>query len=143
MRRPYISVPNERLVRERANHRCEYCQSPALITSAPFCLDHIHPHTLGGPSTAENLALSCGFCNSSKGDKTAATDVQSGDEVGLFHPRSQIWSEHFEWSDNGINILARTSVGRVTIATLQINRVELCNLRRALIRFGVHPPTEN
>ena len=143
MRRPYIPVATERLVRERAKHRCEYCQSPAQITSAPFCLDHIHPHALGGASTQENLALSCPFCNSSKGDRTAAIEVQSGETVTLFHPRTQIWSEHFEWSDDGLMILARTPIGLVTIAALGLNRIELCNLRRALIRFGVHPPTND
>ncbi len=142
MKRPYIPVAIERLVRERAKQRCEYCQSPALITSAPFCLEHIHPHALGGSSTLSNLALSCPFCNSSKGDKTGALDAQCGETATLFHPRLQLWNEHFKWSDDGLTIEARTSVGRVTIATLQLNRVELQNLRRALIRFEVHPPTD-
>ncbi len=34
----------------------------------------------------------------------------------------------------------RTATGRATITTLQLNRRELLNLRRALHAIGEHPP---
>jgi len=69
MAREYIPVAVERLVRQRAKERCEYCQSPSGVSSAPFSLDHIHPESLGGASDESNLALSCSFCNFAKGDR--------------------------------------------------------------------------
>jgi 5-methylcytosine-specific restriction endonuclease McrA len=32
-------------------------------------LDHVYPHSLGGPTTVENLQALCDFCNTSKGAK--------------------------------------------------------------------------
>ena len=51
---------------ERAQHRCEYCQSPEAITGGPFHVEHIFPEALGGLAIPDNLALSCARCNSRK-----------------------------------------------------------------------------
>lgn len=141
MAREYIPVALDRLVRIRARHRCEYCQSPADVSSAPFCLDHIFPISLGGASDEANLALSCSFCNLAKGDRTEAIDHETLARVAFFHPRRQVWNEHFRWSEDGLSIVALTLTGQVTLAALGLNRIELQNLRRVLVRCELHPPT--
>lgn len=142
MAREYIPVAVERLVRERAYQRCEYCLSPATITSAPFSIEHIHPLARGGSNAEDNLALSCAWCNLSKGSFIDAIDSTTRLRVALFHPRRDLWQEHFRWSENSEEIAALTAVGRVTIATLKLNRSELQNLRRVLVRSELHPPDE-
>ena len=57
----YIPSALREGVFERAQHRCEYCQSPELITGGPLHIEHILPEALGGPTTLDNLALSCAF----------------------------------------------------------------------------------
>ena len=128
-----------RQVADRAQWRCEYCQSPAAFSSQPFEVDHIIPRSKNGLTVPENLALSCG-CNSYKGGRTHARDPQTGRVVPLFHPRRQRWSRHFAWSEDFMVIIGRTAVGRVTVAALSLNRPELLNLRRVLRTIGEHPP---
>ena len=47
----------------------------------------------------------------------------------LFHPRQQLWDEHFRWE--GIHIVGLTEVGRTTIRVLCMNRDEQLELRMA------------
>jgi 5-methylcytosine-specific restriction endonuclease McrA len=54
----------ERLVWRRADARCEYCQLPQAVSPLPHAIDHIIARQHHGPTTAENLALACFFCNS-------------------------------------------------------------------------------
>ena len=54
----------EQLVWQRASHRCEYCLFPADIALLPFQIDHVISQKLHGPTSADNLALSCERCNS-------------------------------------------------------------------------------
>jgi 5-methylcytosine-specific restriction endonuclease McrA len=128
-------------VGERARWRCEYCLSPAAFSTQPFEADHVMPRSKGGPTTLENLALSCG-CNTYKGDRTRGRDPQTKRSVPLFNPRRQRWARHFAWSEDFLLIVGRTRRGRATIDTLHLNRPELINLRRVLRRFGKHPPRD-
>jgi len=54
-----MEVTLQQLVWQRAQHRCEYCQCPADVSLLPFQIDHIIAEKHGGPTVAENLALSC------------------------------------------------------------------------------------
>lgn len=127
-----------RQVAERAQWRCEYCLSPAAYSAQPFEADHIVPFSLGGKTTLENLAWSCG-CNRFKADRTHAYDPRTQRWVPLYNPRLHRWSEHFTWSADVERIIGRTATGRATAITLRMNRQELCNLRRVLYRSGEHP----
>jgi hypothetical protein len=49
---------------DRDGHACVRCRTTDDLT-----LDHIHPWSLGGPDTADNLRVLCRSCNSSKGDR--------------------------------------------------------------------------
>ena len=99
------------------------------------------PRSLGGLTTADNLALACFSCNQHKAARLAALDPATGVSVPLFHPRQQNWEEHFAWDDTFALMLGLTPTGHATIAALHLNRLELVNLRRMLHQFGEHPPT--
>jgi hypothetical protein len=128
------------LVWERANSRCEYCQFPAAAARLPFQIDHIISEQHGGPTSAENLTLSCERCNSHKGPNIAGFDWTSQQHVPLFNPRRERWSDHFEW--NGAELIGKTPVGKVTVEVLAINLPYLVRLRIALIEEGMFPRAE-
>jgi hypothetical protein len=130
------------LVGERARGRCEYCLSPESHSSSGFTIDHIHPTSKGGSSEIENLALACGGCNGRKNEFTHAKDPLTDELVSLYHPRRDVWREHFEWADGNTRIEAKTPTGRATVALLRMNREGVVNLRTALVQLGLHPPVE-
>jgi hypothetical protein len=67
-------------------------------------------------------------------------DPLSGQSVGLFNPRTQVWSEHFQWSRAQVGLLeAKTACGRATIARLQMNHPVLVDIRRLLADLGLFP----
>jgi hypothetical protein len=100
-------------------------------------VEHIKP---GGGDDLDNLALACATCNLSKARATSAPDPDTGDTVSLFNPRTQVWTEHFEWIENGTMLRGLTPVGRATIARLQMNIARMVNARRVWVRAGEHPP---
>lgn len=128
------------LVYNRAAGLCEYCKSPANISSQPFVVEHILPKSKGGTEDEANYALSCQGCNNFKYNKTEGFDAITGEPVPLFHPREQVWTDHFHWSDDVLEVIGLTAIGRVTIEELRLNRDELKNLRELLASVGKHPP---
>ncbi len=105
-------------------------------------LDHIIPQAAAGLTTEENLWLACRRCNEFKGSQTQAYDPETGDQIPLFNPRRQIWREHFEWSENGAEILGKTPCGRATVVALQMNNPEIVVTRRLWVGAGWWPPQE-
>jgi hypothetical protein len=139
MRRKKIPKAIRRLVRERANGRCEYCQHPDKYDPSPFVCDHVTPFVIGAGNTLSELAWACAGCNNHKYNKTHALDPQTGRLVPLFNPRRQKWSRHFTWSSDSLMIVAHTATGRATIEALHLNRAELINVRRLMVIAGEHP----
>ncbi len=129
------------LVFNRAKGLCEYCKSPANISSQPFVAEHIMPKSKGGETFEYNLALSCQGCNNYKYNKTSALDSLTGEMEFFFNPREDKWEEHFTWSDDTLEIIGMTKAGRVTVDVLRLNRAELMNLRALLASVGKHPPS--
>ena len=127
---------------ERAGFRCEYCRTPVGLTPSPYSAEHIVPRSLGGASTADNLALSCQGCNGHKAAKAVAPDPATGLMVRLFNPRRENWREHFDWTEDGIRVEGKTAVGRATVIALQLNRPGLQNLRRLMVFAQIHPPEQ-
>jgi len=125
-------------VRQRAAHRCEYCQVPEAFYQTPFELDHIIARQHGGRTVLGNLALSCLHDNGHKGPNIAGFDPVTRKLTKLFHPRRHKWDRHFRW--NGPNIVGRTAIGRVTIAVLAMNDRDAVRAREELIADGVFPP---
>ena len=126
-----------REVRQRAQGRCEYCHLPAYVYPLPFHVDHIIARQHGGQTVLENLAFACLHCNRHKGPNIAGTDPNTGEIIRLFHPRVDLWSEHFEWT--GAALGGRTEVGRVTIHVLAINDSDFLAMREALIQEQTFP----
>jgi hypothetical protein len=125
-------------VRARAGNCCEYCQiHQDQDPFYAFPIDHIIAQQHRGPTSTENLALSCLRCNSRKGPNIASIDPESGELVPLYHPRRDTWSGHFEWS--GPVLIGRTAVGRATVELLAINHPDTVLLRQMLIDEGVFP----
>jgi hypothetical protein len=60
--------------------------------------------------------------------------------VPIFNPRTQIWHEHFQWSDDGTQLIGLTPIGRAAIEQLQINRELMVNARSIWVEAGWHPP---
>jgi len=127
-------------VYNRANGLCEYCKSPANISTQSFVIEHIIPKSKEGKTSLENLALSCQGCNNYKYNKISGIDSILNKKVNLFHPRKQAWNNNFAWSDDGLEIIGINAIGRVTTDTLKLNRTELKNLRKLLTEVGKHPP---
>lgn len=140
MARRYVTVAEKRQIIERADRRCEYCQSHLDYSPQSFDIEHVIPVVMGGKTTIDNLALACGGCNSCKYTKTEALDPVDQIVVPLYHPRQHLWSDHFSWSADCLEVIGRTAIGRATVASLQLNRKGLTNLRRLLLLGGLHPP---
>jgi hypothetical protein len=133
-----IPVAARRIVWERADHTCEYCQMRQEFDPAPFEVDHVIPEKMDGPSEVGNLALACFKCNNHKGPNIAAIDPSTGARAYLFDPRSDEWQQHFQW--RGPILDGLSSKGRATIALLQINADHRVAHRRQLISEGAFPP---
>jgi HNH endonuclease len=135
-------------VRERAaiaagaGYCCEYCKSQERYATHPFSAEHVVSRSHGGPTSSENLALSCQGCNNFKFTRSEAFDPLTRVTVALFHPRSHRWHDHFAWSGDATLIIGITPGGRATVDALQLNRESVVNFRRILAAAGEHPPAE-
>jgi hypothetical protein len=127
-------------VARRADYRCEYCRLPRGYSPAPFEIEHVISRAEGGSDDPTNLALACGGCNGHKAVAISALDPETGETVPLFHPRCDLWTEHFEWRAGGTLLSGLTPVGRATIVRLRLNRHEVVNLRKLLIAHGEMVP---
>jgi hypothetical protein len=135
-------VPAElrRQVRQDAGDRCGYCLSAEHFLGVALELEHLLPESAGGKSERHNLWLACRRCNAFKSDRSLASDPSSSETVPLFHPRHDIWSEHFRWSLDGTRIIGLTPIGRATVEALQLNHSLIVATRELWVRAGVHPP---
>jgi hypothetical protein len=85
------------LVWDRAANVCEYCHIPQQLDIFPFQIDHIIAQKHHGLTTADNLALCCYNYNFYKGPNIAGVDPITGEVTRLFHPRRDVWKQHFRW----------------------------------------------
>ncbi len=143
MSQSYISKELRERVAEAARRRCGYFLTAEAIVGAPMEFDHIIPESLGGRTEEANLWLACSLCNDHKGNRFDATDPTTGERVPLFHPRLQVWSEHFSWTDDATRIVGRTATGRATVVALNLNRASLVKARQLWVQVGWHPPNED
>jgi hypothetical protein len=125
------------VVIQRADQRCEYCGLSQAGQEATFHVDHVVPRAAGGSMTEENLALACVSCSLHKAAKLSALDPNSTEETPLFNPRTQKWSEHFQWKGEIVEGL--TPIGRATISALRMNRPLIVAIRTEEAIRGRHP----
>jgi hypothetical protein len=140
MNAPEIPAAVQQRVQEAAQHRCGYCLSPQQYVMGKLEIEHIIPRARGGSDDESNLWLSCSLCNRYKGSQVNGVDPVNGATVGLFNPRTQVWSEHFCWSPDGTQAIGLTPVGRATVAALQLNNEVAVEVRRNWVLAGWHPP---
>ncbi|HBB33138.1 MAG TPA: HNH endonuclease [Cyanobacteria bacterium UBA8803] len=129
-------------VRTQSGNRCGYCQSLQKYVLGILEIDHIIPKAAGGTDDEENLWLACSLCNNYKGTQTYASDPMSQECVKLFNPRTQQWSQHFTWSEDGTEIRGLTDCGRATVKALQLNNKIAVTVRRQWTSAGWHPPKD-
>lgn len=132
-----MDVALKSLVWQRAADTCEYCRLPQGLDVLPFQIDHIIAEKHHGQTVADNLALCCLNDNLHKGPNIAGLDPETGTLTRLYHPRRDLWEEHFAWM--GPVLTGRTPIGRTTIDVLHINSPDRVELRRTLMQFGQLP----
>lgn len=135
-----ISEEIRSLVRIQAGNCCGYCRSSQKYVLGLLEIDHLIPKAKGGTDNEENLWLACRLCNSYKGTQTHGHDPITGRRVKLFNPRQQQWQRHFQWSENGIEIVGRTACGRATVIALKLNNLVAVTVREQWVIAGWHPP---
>jgi hypothetical protein len=121
----------------RAHRRCEYCLIREEDTAFRPQVDHIVSRKHGGNSLAENLAYACVLCNRRKGGDVASINTNSGQLVRLFHPRQDLWADHFRIDGNSLRAI--TDVGAATLKLLQLNTPERRAERALLQILGSYP----
>jgi HNH endonuclease len=132
-----ISEKLREIIASRSNFKCEYCLIPEFFLATNFHIDHIRSRKHGGKTILENLAYSCPHCNQFKGTDIASFINNDSDQIiRFFHPRTDIWSEHFQ-VEEGV-ILGITAIGQATLTILNFNQIERIILRKNLIEIGVY-----
>ena len=131
----YIPIQLRDLVIARAGGACEYCHIPAFLVFVPHEFDHIVAEKHGGQTVAGNLAYSCAVCNRYKGTDLSSIDPETERLEPLFHPRRQVWSDHFDLINT--MIVPKTPTGRVTAQLFRFNHSTRVEERRLLIEAGV------
>lgn len=126
-------------VEGRAKNRCEYCRAPQAICAYTFNIEHIIPRAKGGANTLFNYALACFPCNNAKSDHVAGVDPDSREEVALFHPRRQKWTDHFSPSRDYSRIEGLTVTGRATVDRLKMNERLQSRARLLWVSAGLWP----
>lgn len=81
-----LSAALRRLVRVRAELRCEYCMLAEDDAFLPHEPDHVVAVKHGGVTESPNLALACFDCNRHKGSDLASLDP----ETGLLSPSQKL-----------------------------------------------------
>ena len=143
------------IVQARARDACEYCLMP---TRSLFHVDHIVPSARWaeyleaerlieqpvsdrGASHIDNFAWACPHCNTSKGDRIQGRVGQRMSR--LFHPRRDLWNEHFVLTGGHLLIEGVTDIGKATKHVLGFNRPHRNGAivaRHKAILDGVYPP---
>jgi len=140
MSRRYLTTKEQADIIQRAQRRCEYCQSPMDYATQSFVFEHIIPISRNGKTIGDNLAFACGGCNGHKYNKIEAVDPVDNVMTPLFHPRQHQWLAHFAWNEDCTYVIGLTPIGRATVEALQLNRQGVVNMRKLLCLIGKHPP---
>jgi hypothetical protein len=103
----------------------------------PFHVEHIIATSHRGTDARENLALACQLCNLLKGPNLSGIDPDTDELVRLFHPRKDVWEDHFRF--DGPVIVGLTDIGRTTAWLLEMNSDDRVELRATLMALGEWP----
>ncbi len=131
--------PQHAQVAARAGHHCEYCHAPEVFFNFAFEVEHITPVVREGENIEANFALSCRACNSHKSTRIDGPDPIDATVTRLFHPRREIWEQHFYADAETALIQGLTPTGRATVLCLNMNSIAQCAARRHWMRLGLFP----
>ena len=137
----YITAELRRKVIEWAGNCCEYCLIHQDEQFFSFEIDHIISEKHLGTSVFENICLACPDCNAFKGSDIASIDWEVGENAlsFLFHPRQQLWTDHFRLNRKTAVIEPLTAIGRVTVFLLQLNQIDRVTDRKLLLDANRYP----
>jgi len=133
----YVSEKIRKLVRERAKNLCEYCLFHEDHSFFTFEIDHIISLKHAGLTEHRNLAYSCFYCNRNKGSDVGSVLLPSQEFVRFFNPRTDRWSDHFQFEKTLIKPI--TQIGEVTIKILDFNHPDRIDERQLLIDARRYP----
>jgi hypothetical protein len=136
----YVSVDLRRLVIARAHRLCEYCLVHEDDTYLGCQVEHIIAEKHNGLTEESNLAFACTFCNRAKGTDIGSIALATGAYTRFFHPRADLWSDHFALRGTCIEPL--TPIGEVTARLLQFNHRDRLLERDTLHAIGRYPPPD-
>ena len=132
-----MDARTRKLVRERADQRCEYCRfRESAVPYLVFHVDHIiaKQHLDEVSDDPQSLAWACSECNYHKGPNLVSIDPDTKQQTGLFNPRLDDSNIHF--TVRAGRIVGITATGRATARLLNMNSPRLVRLRRELIDQG-------
>jgi len=136
MSRTHIPAADRRFVRRRAQGRCEYCLIHEDDVNLRHEVDHIIAEKHGGATEPANLAYACFICNNNKGSDIASLSY-GGVITRFFHPRTDIWAEHFRIEGDRIVLL--TAIAEATDRIFAFNIRDRREERRGLQLLGRYP----
>ena len=102
-----------------------------------FTLSIFLAKSTGGRTEFSNLALACPECNRKKGTIIGSRKHSEGEFIRLFNPRTDAWSEHFEF--NWAIIHPKTDVGEITSKMLGFSDDFRITFREYLMLLGAYP----
>lgn len=139
-----VAIPDhlQEIIRQEARNQCGYCLAHQQYVPLKLEIEHILPRSKGGTDAQDNLWLACRSCNLYKSAQITALDPLTGEQQQLFNPRIQIWSNHFQWSDDGTIIRGISAQGRASVVALNLNNLVAITVRRNWVSAGWHPPSE-
>jgi hypothetical protein len=124
-------------LREDFTYSCAYCTlTESEATTIAFEIDHYEPQSERPDleNTYNNLMYSCQHCNGLKSDISPPPRARK-DGKRFFRPDEDRYSDHYE--PNGLQLKAKTEVGKFNIAMLQLNgRPILGRVRDARARLA-------
>ena len=65
-------------------------------------------------------------------------DTESAQEVSMFNPRHDAWTEHFRFV--GMEMVGLTPIGRALVEAFDLNSEKRLRIRGAEEVFGIFPP---
>ena len=127
----------ERLVRQRADGRCEYCRLPQPASAhCPSRSTTSSPATIKAAPASANLASRLRLLQRlQRPEYPRALTPQLASSRPLFNPRRHKWTHHFRYASG--ELIGRTAIGRTTVEVLRINGPNLIALRELLMDDGL------
>jgi len=112
----------------RSQECCEYCgMHQSWEPFHTYHVEHIIARQHRGTDDLLNLALACHHCNLFKGPNLTSRDPDGDALVTLFHPRQNLWAEHFKIES--ARVIGLTDIGRTTVFLLEMNADQRVDLR--------------